>query len=166
MPDKLALNKKNRGYIMVEALVAITIIVVGLLGIFALLSRSLSLNRVVADRYVGTYLAAEGIEIVKNLIDNNVINGRPWNTGISNGEFEVDYDDLSLGAVTGENLKFDPDTGRYDYSGGEQTRFARIINIELLGGGDEIKANSIVKWISRGEARFETNLEDRFFNWR
>ena len=63
--------KLTKGYVLVESVVAMTIVVVGLLGIFSLLSQSLSLNRVVGDRYVGTYLAAEGIEVVKNIIDNN-----------------------------------------------------------------------------------------------
>ena len=68
MQDKF---RKNKGYILIEAIIAITIAVVGLLGIFSLLSRSLSLNRVVADRFVASYLVAESIEIVKNLVDNN-----------------------------------------------------------------------------------------------
>ncbi len=145
---------------------AITIIVVGLLGIFSLLSQSLGLNRVVADRYVSSYLAAEGIEVVKNLIDNNIINNRAWNAGFNNGDFELAYNSVSLQPVEGKSLSFDKDNGRYGYGEGEPTRFFRTIRIELLGGGEEIKVNSVVRWISRGEADFEVDLEDRFFNWR
>lgn len=159
-------KQKNKGYILVEAMVAITIIVTGLLGIFALLSQSLSLNRVIADRYVAAYLAAEGVEVVKNIIDNNIINGRAWNSGFADGDYEIDYQSASLGALQGRSVKFNGDSGRYGYADGDPTRFFRIIKIELLGGGEEIKINSVVNWKSRGEADFEINLEDRFFNWR
>lgn len=156
--------RNNRGYILVEALVAITIIVVGLLGIFALLSRSLSLNRVVADRYTAAYLAVEGVEIIKNIIDNNLVNGRAWNTGLANGQFEVDYDDLALQAFANRPFQFND--GRYGYITGQPTRFIRRIDVGFLGGGEEIKVNSVVSWVGRGDASFEINLEDRFFNWR
>jgi hypothetical protein len=152
-----------------EALVAMTIIMVGLLGIFSLLSRSLSLNRVVADRYVASYLAAEGIELVKNKIDNNVINRRAWNTGITNGDFEIDaYGNLALNPISGNQaalLRFDNNRGSYAYAGDQTTRFRRKINIRLLGGGDELKVTAIVSWLGRGEADFEVALEDRFFNY-
>ena len=54
---------------MVEAMVAMSVIVIGLLGVFALSSNSISLNRVAADRYIAVNLANEGIELVKNLIE-------------------------------------------------------------------------------------------------
>ena len=152
-----------------EALVAMTIVAVGLLGIFSLLSRSLSLNRVVSDRYVAAYLSAEGIELVKNKIDNNVINRRAWNSGITDGDFEIDaYGNLDLNRVNGSQaslLRFDNDKGSYGNDGDKVTRFRRKVNIELLGGGDELRVISIVSWVGRGEADFEVVLEARFFNY-
>jgi hypothetical protein len=164
MPLQLKINEA--GFILVESLVAITIVVVGLLGIFALLSRSLSLNRVVADRYTAAYLAAEGIEIVKNLVDNNLIKDRPWNTGLAAGRYEADHDDLLLAAVEGRSLNLDEQSGRYSYAAGQLTRFYRLINLELLGGGEELKVYSTVRWTGRGGANFQVDLEDHFLNWR
>lgn len=158
--------KPNFGYILVEAAVAITIILVGLLGIFALLSRSLSLNRVVSDRYVATYLAAEGIEVVKNIIDGNIIEGQPFNTGLSPGNFEVDFDDFALTTNLNRRLKFDPDKNLYNYDFGNNTPFVRIVSIDFLADGEELRVISTVSWISRGDAQFSVELEDRFFNWR
>ena len=71
--------KPKRGYMLVELMVSISLLVVGFLGFLGLLSRSLSLNRVVADQFIANYLAMEGIEITKNLIDSNIIQGSPWN---------------------------------------------------------------------------------------
>jgi len=152
-----------------EALVAMTIVAIGLLGIFSLLSRSLSLNRVVSDRYIAGYLSAEGIELVKNKIDNNVINRRAWNAGITNGDFEIDpYGNLTLNSISGRQaslLRFNSGNGRYSYAGDQVTRFRRRINIQLLGGGDELRVTSKVSWLGRGDSDFEVSLEDRFFNY-
>lgn len=155
----------DRGYILVESIVAISIILTGLLGIFSLLSQSLGLNRVVGDRYVGTYLAAEGIEIVKNIIDTNVVNGRPYNAGLSSGAFEVEYGDTALTPSSRRKMKFDSDKRLYNYLTGKDTRLYREVRIQLIGS-EEIKVHSVVSWSSRGGGSFEVDLEDHFYNWR
>ncbi|MBI5732489.1 hypothetical protein HY967_00830 [Candidatus Jorgensenbacteria bacterium] len=80
---------------MVEAIVAIMIAIVGLFGIIQLLTRSLALTREKSDEFTAIYLAAEGIEIVKNLIDVNYTTQPPgtrvWNEGITDGSYEFEY---------------------------------------------------------------------------
>ena len=148
-----------------ESLIAITIATVGLLGMFSLLSRSLSLTRVISDRYIAANLGGEGIEIVKNIIDNNILAARPWNQGLSSGSYEVAHNS-GLSPNLGRRLFFSPTSGFYDYEGaGRQTNFWREVRVERIGS-DEIRVNSIVKWISRGGGEFEVNLEDHFFNWQ
>ena len=61
--------KQKKGQSLVEILIAVSILVVAILGTLALLNRALGLNRVVAEHYTATYLAAEGLELVKNLFD-------------------------------------------------------------------------------------------------
>jgi len=162
MPAKL---QQNRGYLLIESMIAITIVVVGLLGIFALLSRSLSLNRVVGDRFVATYLAAEGIEIAKNLVDNNVLAGEPWNRGLDNGDYEVDYRSQGLESNQSRFLKTD-DNGNYGYGESRPTNIKRLIRMTNASDGEELIIFSQVTWITRGGGRFEINLEDHLFNWR
>jgi len=161
--------QENSGQLLIEAMVGISIATVGLLGIVGLVSRSASLNRVVSNQFIATYLASEGIEIAKNLIDNNIVQSNSWNSGFTTaGSFNIDYKSLNLQDVPfAENraLLFDPATGLYSYQKGDPTPFIRIINIEPIGS-DEIKVNSVVNWIDRGGAKFSVNLEDHFFNWR
>lgn len=174
-------NYTEDGQVLVEAIIAISIIVVGLLGTFELLSRSLSLNRIIGDQYAAANLATEGIEIVRNLIDNNLLRGSVWNSGIGNGVYEIMYNDtallrqLSTSAVNctmefiqpnANFLTFDSSTNLYGYSLPTQTNYKRAICVETLSGGNELKINSIVTWISRGGAALNINLEDHFFNWR
>ena len=170
-PALYAKTGKNRlegwaaGQLLIESMIGISIAVVGLLGILGLVSRSTSLNRVVSNQFIGNYLAAEGIEIVKNLIDSNIIQHKPWNEGFSNGSFEADYTSLTLTPNQNRPLLFDSTNNFYNYQSGTPTIFTRTINITLIGS-EEIKVNSIVKWKTRGGAQFEVNLEDHFFNWR
>jgi hypothetical protein len=157
------------GQMIIEAMIGMGIVIVGLLGVLALVSRSTSLNRVISSQLTGNYLAVEGIEIVKNIIDTNIISGNPWNTGLDNsGNFEVDFKSESLSMDQDRYILFDPATNLYGYSenveNGLPTSFKRTVVITPIGS-DEIRVNSIVKWVGRGSANFEVNLEDHFFNW-
>ena len=156
----------NQGIILVEAMIAISVLITGILGIFTLMSRSLSLNRVILDQETAVNLAAEGIELVKNKLDANILRGGlAWNSEISPGDWEIDFDKEELLPYEGRKFGYDASTGQYAYGVGVPTKFARIIKIEMLGT-DEMKVNSLVTWITRGSGNFSINLEDRFFNWR
>ncbi len=109
-----AVSDLVRGQSMVEMLVAISIVVVSLLGILALVNRALGVNRLVSEQYTGTYLAAEGIEIVKNLFDHSFLiattnsqNFYGWTNNscttsdcIVPGIYEVDYNTDALTPLT------------------------------------------------------------------
>jgi prepilin-type N-terminal cleavage/methylation domain-containing protein len=160
----------RRGQALIEVLVAISILAVGFMGIVTLLARALSLNRVVADNYTATYLASEGIELTKNIIDANLEAKRGWGAGLSENSngFEVDVDSTnSLLPNSGRTLLIDPSTGEYSYTGLQPTPFRRKIMVKLVSGGqEEIQVNSIVTWATRGGGESSINLEDHFFNWR
>lgn len=153
----------KKGQLLIESGIAISILIIGLLGILGLLSRSLSLNNVVSSRYIASNLAAEGIEVAKNLIDANVIQYNPWNAGFSTGSYELAYDSLVLDSNQNRNLLFDSTNNKYNYQTGQSTPYKR--DIEIINKGDEIQVNSIVSWQIRGGS-YSVNLEDHFFNWR
>lgn len=167
------LNPRRAGQITVEALVAISVLVFGFLGAFALLSRSFFFNRVATDDYIASYLAAEGIEVAKNIIDSNYIARltdplRLWNDGFADGDFEVEYGSLSLAPISSCSdarlLSLDPLGNFYNYSGSTATPFSRCVRVALLNPG-EMRVNSIVAW-QTGSIQKNVNLEDRFFDWR
>jgi len=161
------LKKQNSraGQLLIEMLVALGILTVGFLGVMTLLSRALGLNRVVADNYAATYLAIEGMEVAKNILDSNLITGAGWATGFSSNDFEVQYNSPTLiYPATGAPLTFDPGTHLYGYGFTETTPFVRTIRVQLKP--NEVVVNSIVDWTSRGGGTFNVNLEDHFYNWR
>lgn len=157
--------KQRSGYLLVEAIVAAGVLVVGFLGFFALLSRSFAISKIVSNNHIATYLAAEGIEIAKNMLDRNIVLGNArWNQGFEAGDFEADYASAELEPYSGRTLSFNPGLDLYGYTGTASTPFVRRIRITPVSQ-DEIRVNSIVAWHT-GTARSSINLEAGFFNWR
>lgn len=160
----------SRGQLLIESLVAITVIAIAILGIFTLSSRSISLNRVVSDQYTATYLAAEGIEVIKNIIDTNVVyDCQGWNTGVNvlNRDYSVDYktdDSSALPVYDDEPVHFED--GLYSRSTGEPTKFFRKVRLEQGNNANSLKVISTVEWENRGGATFDVVLEDVFYDWR
>ncbi|MBI5306637.1 prepilin-type N-terminal cleavage/methylation domain-containing protein [Candidatus Wolfebacteria bacterium] len=156
--------KNNSGYLLIESMVAITVLTIGFLSVFSLVNQSIGLSRVINDQFTANYLAAEGIELVKNLIDANYLQSQAWNQGFNDGDYEIDYNGASLGNNSSKFLLLDSN-GYYNYQNGSEMPFKRTIVIKN-NSSDEIKVNSIVKWIGRGGINLEVNLEDHFFNNR
>jgi len=168
---------KQNGYLLIELMAAISVFVIGVLGFVGLLSNSLSLNREIADKFTANYLAAEGIELTKNLVDANILDGGAWNTGNGgnfNGNrcFQLDYNSVDNSATVNPcnqsamtPLKYSSSAG-YTYSIGNNTPFYRYVRISPVAGAgnDQIKVESVVTWQGRGSSQNQITLEDYFFN--
>lgn len=179
-----AVRFPRRGQSLIEAMVAISLLTTGFLGLVALLSRSFFLNRVVSDETTANYLASEGIEIAKNLIDHDVylnLAGVPgaagWGTcfdsqGFNPDEVELDYSTTDCKGLAPfsptDFLEFDPVTGLYGYNlpagdGPVATNFTREIVVDRVG--DQMTVDAIVNW-STGPVTSQTiDLQDIFYNW-
>jgi hypothetical protein len=167
--------KEKSGQVLVESIIALSVLLVGFLSLISLLNNSLGLNRVVTENYIATYLAAEGIEYVKNKIDTNILNpGLPWNHQLNDGYYELKFNgnDFSLEPLSSTSsaslLKFDSNNKVYNYNNTfPDTPFKRYIYIENRPPNvrpNEIVVNSVVFWTSRGGGKYEVNLEDHFFD--
>ncbi len=148
---------------LVESIIAVSIIVTGLLGVLRVLSYSLALNRDVGEKIIATYIAAEGVEAVKNIIDANYVNSSSWNNGLNDGDYEVSYDSGSLTPYSDNYLRIQ--NGIYSYAQeGEQTLFKRKIHIDNISP-NEIRVVSTAAWPTK-KGTVKIDLEDHFFNWR
>ena len=157
----------RRGQALVEAIVAMGVLSVGFMGIFQLLSQSLALNRVVSDNYVASYLAGEGIEVVKNIIDSNIVAGGAsnWKSGLSDGSYEVEYNSAAVANNQRRFISYDPSAHIYSYGSGSPTIFKRVVIIENLSAR-EMRVRSRVTWTARGGGASQAEVEDHFYNWR
>ena len=162
-------NKK--GQLIIEATVSTSIMVVGLLRIFVLVSRSLNMYHTAAQEYVAANLAAEGIEVTKNILDANLIKGGArWNEGFDrDGDYGVQYDSKTLvdSGNPDKYLLYNPATGFYSYddTNGNPSAYKRVLSIKSVSL-NEIQVNSEVTYTINTGAKFKINLEDHFYNWR
>ncbi len=79
--------KEEKGSILIESIVGISLVTVGILGIITLLTHSSRLYNSAVNNLKATYLGAEGIEVVKNIMDTRYVNKLP---SISDGWYYVD----------------------------------------------------------------------------
>jgi prepilin-type N-terminal cleavage/methylation domain-containing protein len=88
--------KNNKGFTLLEVIAAIFILTVGAGASFALIQQTLSAASLVEDRLIASYLAQEGVEVVKNIRDQTWLEKRTnltltWDEYLPEGDLEADY---------------------------------------------------------------------------
>ncbi|MBU2082238.1 prepilin-type N-terminal cleavage/methylation domain-containing protein [Patescibacteria group bacterium] len=157
------LDKNNRGLTLLETIVAVGLIVVGLVAALSLITTSLFYVSNIYDRLVAANLTAEGIEVVRNIRDNNWLQNRGWNSGLADGDYQVAYNLMALSSYNGFPLLLEFN-GPYNYISGTITPYVRKISITNISA-NEIKVVSMVTWKRRG-VTYSSAAEDRLFNWK
>ncbi len=151
----------KKGFTVIEVLVALVLLTVGAGGAFALLSRTISFTSAVNGRLVATYLAQEGIEIVRNIRDTNWLEGEALNEGISDGDWRVDYTEAELSnPYDDEFLKLSG--GIYQYVLGDDTTFKRNITIGNITDGITVDVD--VTWTIKGQD-YGVESSTILYNW-
>lgn len=167
IPKKLNRFGGKEGSFLVESIVALSLVVVGILGIVVLLTRSLGLTANVVQRAVATYLAAEGIEVTKNIIDTAIAKGEGWSAAFNiPSVFEVEYSSAAPAELFGDAqpLRFSSTDGTYTYlESAQETPFRRTMTVAADDASSTV--NAVVTWTVRGTEE-TLNLEDHFWNWR
>lgn len=166
-------NYKN-GFSLLEALIAISVLTVALLGVYNLVSLGVSKASLAKNQNIAFFLAQEGQEYISNYRLNNVLNpdkdwldnlGPCWAQGCYvdavNNEIknmETCLDDCSI-------IKFDSATGyNYDESDPQTpAKFKREIKIQRYGD-NEIKVEVKMLWKEHNQEK-SFILENRLFNW-
>ena len=172
--------KQNRGFSLMETLVAITLLVFGIVGPLTIAQMGLKPFSHIRDRITAEFLAAEGLETVKNIRGSALI--QDPNSGLPSF--------VPCQAATGcyvdataaspvliicpgacPNIKYDSSTGNYNYSVGVNTVFIRKIfissgNLNVSGAsGEEATVTVRVDWPSRfgaGSVEFSSYITDWF----
>ena len=185
MPKCLNVNM-TKGFTLMEAIVAIFLLTVGIIGVSILITNTISSTRISTDKLIASYLAQEGIEIVRNIRDTNWLEGAAsWDDGISVGDYEADYTNTqgfyhtcSFNPFTA-NCEYDNlhplriDGGFYNYSGGTETKLRRRITIfdktdlssPADGTIDMFKISVLVTWQEKGKIH-EVEAQENLYNWK
>lgn len=153
-----------KGFTLIETIVAVGIIVIGLISALTLITNALFYVSNINDRLIAANLTAEGIEVARNIRDNNWLQNLAWNNGLANGDYQAAYNSTSLSPYSGNAFLLDSGTGLYNYSSGSATNYIRKISIANTSSY-EIRIISIVTWQRRG-ITYSTSVENHLFNWK
>lgn len=157
----------EKGFTIIELVISIFVLAIAIVGIFTAFSIMVILTSEAADRLTATYLAQEGMEIVRNIRDTNWLNpAATWVDGFSTAPCDtsgcmVDYTTTGSGsspmlAWSGGNADYlyvSNINGFYGYNptNATQTKFQRKIVITPLNDGWDnlehiIKVTIQVSW--------------------
>jgi type II secretory pathway pseudopilin PulG len=144
--------KTKNGFTIIELVISIFILSIAVIGIFSAFSVMSILTSNASDQLTATYLAQEGMEIVRNIRDTNWLNmdagipvGATWLDGLSNcevgsGGCQADYKATSLSPYGAGNYLYTNENGLYVYNplnpSPIKTKFERKIVITPIQDGD------------------------------
>jgi prepilin-type N-terminal cleavage/methylation domain-containing protein len=165
------MKNTEKGFTLAEVLVAGFVITVGAAGAYALANQTISLSNVNENRLVASYLAQEGVEIVRNIRDTNyvqIFNGDAilWTEGNLNNcaaGCYVSYGEDSLNMGADSPLYT---SGQLTYSHAPTaslTPFTRTITI-VPNGPDILEVNVQVEWSAKGKS-YEVSAATELHNW-
>lgn len=151
----MMIRKTAAGFSTPEVLLSIFVVAIGMVTIMTVMSSALRYSYSNQDIIIGTDLAQEGIELVRNVRDNDFASG---NTGFSlfsnQRHCRIDWDDASTaldcqaaqGLVSRYNLNYT--SGLYSHAAGSSAgRYSRYIFIDYSsGGGERALVRSFVFW--------------------
>lgn len=168
-----------KGFTLVETLVAVTIVLVAVIGPFQLVKDSLTASYVARDQVIATALAEEGLEYVRSVRDGNYLYNldnpganRSWlhglaNCGSANGcaVDPIEGTIVACGATcpplrTNAASLYTQDTG----TGTTATRFTRTVRVETIGTDREVRVTVTVSFSTR-HTPFTVTVTDNLYNW-
>lgn len=172
--------KKNAGFTLIELLVSFAILSMGISVSINLISKSLQSSSYLRNQTIASYLAVEGIELIKNKRDENFLKGNDWIEDIENNCKSVkgcyldsitDPLNITINKCTGSkcpSFLYNTAKNTYNYSTGVNTIFTRTVKLlDVLGanGNDEKEIMSEIKWKDKFGDHIYT-LKTSIFNWK
>lgn len=176
---------KNKGFTILESIVAIAVLSLSVAGVFSAVQQGLSQAIVAKDEIRTFYLAQEAVEIIRNRRDANQLyklanlsTSNTWLYGISQNSSDPCY----FGKICRADAKDNPPTltfcgndwgscpflkqdsnSLYNYTSGNDTNFKREIKIESINA-NEIAVIVRVFW-TKGLTTRDFKAKTILFNW-
>lgn len=153
---------------MIESIVGISMAMTALLSALALFTKTLQYSAIMDTKLVGAHLAAEGIEISKNMLDSDYAQGSEMGSGFGLSDtntFQVSYDkDVILTDKTNIPLLYS--NGVYSYTSGISSGFIRdITTTRFRDSSSKIYEVDVSSKVAHSGME-DIVIEDKFYNWR
>lgn len=162
-------KQKQQGFTLIEVLLALSIILIGLVGIFRVEVYALDAARVANEKFRATFLAQEGIEIVKSIRDTNWLNERSWDAGLGvTANSNVEYDSTALNDVADNLYLNGSNIYTHNAVGATPTIFSRHIEIAYPADGDGVvymQVKCVVDFVLKGKTH-TVSVEEHLYDWR
>ncbi|MDO8261192.1 MAG: prepilin-type N-terminal cleavage/methylation domain-containing protein, partial [Candidatus Magasanikbacteria bacterium] len=133
----------EKGFSLAELIIVLGILTMGLLGIVSLIFQNMQVENLTKNYLIASVLAQEGVEVVRNIRDENWIANPPvdWLLNIPQEAFAVDYRGRSSVNTT-PNINGEPGTQLFlnssnlysHFSTIRTTGFHRLITVVNEGG--------------------------------
>jgi len=167
---KIKISKPSGGFIIIEMMVAIALIILVLPASIFISTRAISVSSYQKNQMIATYLAQEGQELARSIRDANILSMQrgdgnvAWDDGFSVGKcattactIDITAKTLSAGSGNLTNLSSPPSSfyrlyttasGFYSHTsaGGIPTPFYRGVFIAPAGRSDQVTVQSVVVW--------------------
>jgi len=157
----------KKGFTLIEIIVAVSVMTIGIVGIYALVPKVVSVTGANINKFIASQLAREGIEIVRNIRDTNWLEDAGFNEGLTtcSGGCEIDYDDSGFTAYGGGRYLRTNADGFYNYelvSGtNPETKFKRKITITSNINVLNVRVEII--WSGKGSPFV---VQENLYDWR
>lgn len=174
----LGIKTKERGFTLVETLVAVSILLVIIIGPMSIAQKGIQNAYFAREQLTAVFLAQEAIEGVRELRDNGAIVsyedgsiGDPgtqlWHSDIPIGciNAECAYDNGSIESCSTNNecrLKYN--AGTYEHGTGDDSMYTRTVTIGTWNGG-EVPVTVTVSWagkVREGEVVLQSWIYDHY----
>jgi type II secretory pathway pseudopilin PulG len=174
--------RKMTGFTLLETVVALALIVTAMSGPFTLATRAIFAAKFSRSKLIALNLAQEGVELVRHMRANNVLNGFDWRglagsctgscTRLQSGDYQPDVYTLANGStppicsLTGGTctpLRYDI-SGLYNQSAGTPSSFTRIISLATVSES-RMRVTATVTWLEGGISR-RVELREEMYNWQ
>ena len=152
----------NKGFSLLGVIAAFFIITVGMVGILGLANTTIKGSSLSKMRLIASGLAQEGVEVVRNMRADT--DWTVWHSGVSDGDYIIQYDSPNLIPFEEKPLRFNPSNGLYQYDFGNNSFFYRKVSL-TKESNNEAKIVVEIKWKTKGQLHYLT-VEDRLWNWR
>ncbi len=174
--------KSQAAFTILEIIIAISILSFGVIAVYSAFTASVISTNYIYNRFVAANLAQEGVEIVRNIRDNNWLSGASWSAGLLNctqgceGDYKTGVvSGSTLTAYSGRFLGINTSSsdytsnGFYSYDlGSTPTIFKRDITITPVCMGsdctDLLDVLVSVTWNYNGKS-FSSQAEEYLYNW-
>jgi prepilin-type N-terminal cleavage/methylation domain-containing protein len=187
-------KNNNGGFTLLEVIVALGIFSLGLSALMSVLAQGISSTDYAKNKIIASYLAEEGIEYIRNIRDDYVLyspSGTGWGLFTSNGLLapcqttngcyfnpdnlyslpssmamtNITFTSCSSPACPNSVLLYDSNTGKYNYTSGNNSGFTRFIQMTIISS-DEVKIFSTVSWTQSGiSPNPSVSFTEDLFNW-